>query len=98
MTLRRLTLLLFASLTLLVIPSISIAHQLDEYLQATLVVIEPNDIRLQINLTPGVAVAEEVLGLIDHDRNGVISADEAAAYCELLKRELVVRLDERAAG
>jgi hypothetical protein len=76
-------------------PSTLLAHQLDEYLQATLVVIEPDRVRLQINLTPGVAVAERVLALIDTDRDGVISTNEAAAYCELLKRDFIVRLDQR---
>ena len=77
------------------LPSIALAHRLDEYLQATLVAIEPGGVRLQINLTPGVAVAEQVLALIDQDRNGVISTNEAAAYSELLKRDLIVRLDQR---
>jgi hypothetical protein len=71
------------------------AHVVDEYLQATLVSIEPGDIRLHVNLTPGVNVAEQILSLIDHDRDDAISTDEAAAYAEALKRDLVVRLDER---
>ena len=77
------------------LPSTVFAHRLDEYLQATLVVIEPDRVRLQINLTPGVAVAEQVLALMDNDRDGVISTNEAAAYCDLFKRDLVVRLDQR---
>lgn len=83
------------TLLLLALPSAVFAHQLDEYLQATLLSVEPSEIRLQINLTPGVAVAEQVLALIDHDHDGVISTNEAAAYGELLKRDLVVRLDQR---
>jgi hypothetical protein len=79
----------------LAVPSITCAHRLDEYLQATLVVIEPDRIRLQINLTPGVAVAEQVLALIDRDYNRAISTNEAAIYSELLKRDLVLRLDQR---
>ncbi len=71
------------------------AHPLDVYLQATLVAIEPNEIRLDMNLTPGVLVADQVLGLIDRNRDGVISTNEAAAYAALLKGELVVRLDGR---
>jgi hypothetical protein len=71
------------------------AHQLDEYLQATLVAIEPGDIRLQINLTPGVAVAEKVLALIDLDHDGLISKVESMAYAERLKNELAIRLDRR---
>jgi hypothetical protein len=81
-------------LALLALPSTVFAHRLDEYLQATIVVIEPDRVRLQINLTPGVAVAEQVLALIDRDRDGVISTNEAAAYSELVKRDLVVRLDQ----
>jgi hypothetical protein len=82
-------------LALLAFPSTACAHRLDEYLQATLVAIEPGDVRLQINLTPGVAVADQVLAVIDRDRDGVISPNEAAAYAELLKSDLIVRLDER---
>lgn len=69
------------------------AHRLDEYLQATLVTIEPGKILLQINLTPGVAVADDVLPFVDRNRDGIISTNEAADYCELLKRDLVLVLD-----
>jgi hypothetical protein len=82
-------------LALLVLPTGVFAHQLDEYLQTTLVDIEPGKIRLQMDLTPGVAVAERLLGLIDRNHDGVISPDESAAYAELMKRDLVVRLDGR---
>jgi hypothetical protein len=57
--------------------------------------IEPDEIRLEINLTPGVSVADAVLSVIDRDRDGVISTAEAAAYAELLKRDLVVCVDQR---
>ena len=87
----RLTLLL----ALLSLPSAAFAHRDDQYLQATLVVIEPNGVRLQINLTPGVAVAEQVLARIDRDRDGAISNNEAAAYAKLLKRDLTFRVDGR---
>jgi hypothetical protein len=90
-SLGRLTLLL----ALLSFPSAVFAHRDDQYLQATLVVIEPSEIRLQINLTPGTAVAEQVIAAIDRDRDGAISRNEAAAYAELLKRDLTVRLDGR---
>jgi hypothetical protein len=82
-------------LVLLAFPSAILGHRLDEYLQATLVAVAPGEIRLDINLMPGVAVAEQVLALIDRDGDGVISTNEAAAYAELLKRDLVVRLDGR---
>jgi hypothetical protein len=80
-------------LLLLALPSGALAHRLDEYLQATLVAIEPEGIKLMINLTPGVAVAEAVLEQIDFNRDGQVSESEAATYCELLRRDLTLRLD-----
>ena len=82
-------------LALLALPSAVFAHRDDQYLQATLVAIEPSGVRLQINLTPGVAVAEQVIAEIDRDRDGAISKNEAAAYAELLKRDLALRVDGR---
>jgi hypothetical protein len=79
-------------------PPTVLAHRLDQYLQATLVAIEPDGVRLEINLTPGVAIADQVLALIDRDRDGVISTNEARAYADLLKRDLVVQLDQRNVG
>jgi len=90
-TLCRLPLLL----ALLAFPSAVFAHRDDQYLQATLVAIEPSGVRLQMNLTPGVAVAEQVIAEIDRDRDGAISKNEAAAYAELLKRDLTLRIDGR---
>lgn len=80
-------------LGLIVFPSMALAHRLDEYLQATLVTIDPTEIRLQINLTPGVEVADKVLALVDRDHDGMISTNEARAYCELLKSDLSMQLD-----
>jgi hypothetical protein len=80
-------------LGLLLLPLFARAHRLDEYLQATLVTIEPGEVRLQINLTPGVEVADKVLALVDRNHDGVFSTNESSAYCELLKRDLSVYLD-----
>jgi hypothetical protein len=90
-TLCRLPLLL----ALLSLPSDAFAHRDDQYLQATLVAVEPSGVRLQINLTPGVAVAEQVIAEIDRDRDGAISKNEAAAYAKLLHRDLTLRMDGR---
>ena len=82
-------------LALLFLPSVAFAHRDDQYLQATLVAVEPTGVTLQLNLTPGVAVAEQVIGELDRDRDGAISKNEAAAYAESLKRDLTLRLDGR---
>lgn len=84
-----------ALLALVLLPVCVFAHRLDEYLQATLVIIEPTALKLQINLTPGVAVAKQALANIDVDRDGVISTKEAAAYAKLVKQDLTVRADGR---
>jgi hypothetical protein len=72
-----------------------VAHQLDEYLQATLVSIEPDTIRFAINLTPGVEVAEQILTQVDTNHDGALSTNEVEFYGEKLKRELVARVDGR---
>lgn len=82
-------------LALLAFPSAVFAHRDDQYLQATLVAIQPSGVRLQINLTPGVAVAEQVIAQIDRDRDDAISKNEAAAYAKLLKHDLTLRVDGR---
>jgi len=82
-------------LALLAFPCVVFAHRDDQYLQATLVAIEPSGVRLQINLTPGVAVAEQVIAEIDRNRDGSISKNEAAAYAESLQRDLTLRIDGR---
>src|SRR4051812_34962048 len=87
--LRLLPLLLCSAL----FPLSALAHQLDEYLQATLVSIEPGHIRLKINLTPGVAIAEQVLTLLDYNRDGIISTNEVERYAETFQRDLVAELD-----
>ncbi|HTL17512.1 MAG TPA: hypothetical protein VL793_09755 [Patescibacteria group bacterium] len=82
-------------LALLALPSPGLAHRLDEYLQATLVSIKPGEVRLRLNLTPGVEVAEQVISRIDRNKDGVISSNEAAIYSRLLKRDLTLRVDHR---
>lgn len=84
-----------ALLALLTLPCPVSAHRLDEYLQATLVSIEPDGICLRINLTPGVEVAEAVIASVDRDHDGIISPQEAAAYAEMLKGSLDAKLDRR---
>jgi hypothetical protein len=56
------------------------AHRLDEYLQATLLSIDTGRVDLQIDLTPGVAIASKVFGWIDTNHDGAISEAEGKAY------------------
>lgn len=71
------------------------AHRLDEYLQATRVSVATNRIDVSIDLTPGVAVADRVLAVLDKDRDGRISDDERAVYSQNVMKDLRVGLDEK---
>jgi hypothetical protein len=77
------------------LPPDALAHRLDEYLQVTRVAVATNRVDLSIDLTPGVAVADQVLSAIDTDHDGEISGKEAAVYAERVFTDLKVRLDQK---
>ncbi len=72
------------------------AHRLDEYLQATRVSVSTNRVDLSLDLTPGVSIVDQLLVVIDADRDGRISETEAAAYAERVLKDVAVGLDEKA--
>ena len=73
------------------------AHRLDEYLQATRLSIDVERVRLEIDLTAGVAVAPEVFASIDTNRDGQISGAEGDAYARQMLRSVVLSVDGRPA-
>jgi HupE / UreJ protein len=83
----------FAALVVLGRPSF--AHRLDEYLQATMISVEENQVQLSMRLIPGVAVSGVVLTDIDANRDGVISEEEGHAYAERVLHETSLSLDGR---
>lgn len=70
------------------------AHRLDEYLQATRISVATNRIDVSMELTPGVAVVDKVLAVIDKDRDGRISEAEVAAYAQRVLKDIQVGIDE----
>jgi len=56
------------------------AHRRDEYLQAARLTVEPARVGVELDMTPGIAVADAVIASIDRDRDGRFSADETRAY------------------
>lgn len=56
------------------------AHRLDEYLQATTVLLTRDHLRLDIRRAPGMAIAKSVLDSIDTNRGGLVGDDEQRAY------------------
>lgn len=87
---------LAASITLLLFlieAPAALAHRRDEYLQAARIAIDADRIRLFIDLTPGIAVAERVLSDIDLDRDGFLSGAEGRAYAGRLLRGIHAEVD-----
>jgi hypothetical protein len=85
-----------AVVCLIAAPAELAAHRLDEYLQAARLSVGRNEIGLEVDMTPGVNVAEAIVALLDRDDDGAISPDEAGAYGEGVLRDLVLELDGRA--
>ena len=52
-------------------------------------------VELELDLTPGIAVAEATIADIDRDRNGVLSADETGAFLGRALAAVVLELDGR---
>jgi hypothetical protein len=71
------------------------AHRVDEYLQATLLSIDLGRVDLEIQLTPGVALASEVFAWVDTNRDGEISNAEGDAYARQMLRSVVLSVDGR---
>src|SRR5262245_40404830 len=71
------------------------AHRLDEYLQAARISIDPDRVQIELDLTPGIAVAPRVLDDIDRDGNRAVSADETRAYARRVLNEIRVGIDGR---
>lgn len=69
------------------------AHRRDEYLQAARIALEPQRVRIELDLTPGIEVADAVLARIDGDGSGSISPDEARAYAATVRNELSLDVD-----
>ena len=70
------------------------AHRYDEYLHASRIAIAPGSIRIEVSLTPGMAVADAVIGEIDSNRDVVLSAAERHAYAQRVLGGLSLRLDD----
>jgi len=71
------------------------AHRLDEYLQAARIAVEPDHVLLELDLTPGVAIAGTVVADIDRDRDGSLSQAEQQDYAGRVLETLDLAVDDR---
>lgn len=81
--------------TVMILATTMSAHRRDEYLQAARLAVEPGRVELELDLTPGIAVAEAVVADIDRDGDGVLSADEQHLYVRRVLDAVVLELDGR---
>lgn len=81
-------------LTMVCVASTAIsAHRLDEYLQATRVALELDGVAIDVDLTPGVAVSESIINLVDVNGDGSLSPDEQRAYAGQVVDDLKISLN-----
>jgi hypothetical protein len=71
------------------------AHRLDEYLQATMLEVGKDHVGAEITLTPGVSVLPFLTGVMDANRDGVISAVEQRLYAARIQGDLSLKIDGR---
>jgi hypothetical protein len=71
------------------------AHRKDEYLQAARLAIDPGRVQIELDLTPGIAVADRVLADIDADGDAEISTHEAQGYAARVRDALRLDVDGR---
>ncbi len=80
-----------ALLAWLAVPAL--AHRLDEYLQATLISVEPDRLQASMRLVPGVAVSAFVIASIDTNGDGILSDAERRAYAGRVLNDLSLSID-----
>ena len=69
------------------------AHRLDEYLQATRIAVSTEQIVIELDLTPGAAVAASVFAAIDQNRDGHASPEEGLAYARQVVEATTLEVD-----
>jgi hypothetical protein len=69
------------------------AHRRDEYLQAARLGIEPGGVHLELDLTPGIALAETIIAAIDRNGDGSLSQDEQRVYAGFVMSALALAVD-----
>ncbi len=70
------------------------AHREDEFLQAARIGLEPGRVLVELDMTPGIAIAERVIRDIDSDRDGVLSPAEQQRYAERVLGRVALRVDD----
>ena len=89
------TRLIVCAAALTLTSAVAWAHVLDQYQQASRIECRADGIDIELDLTPGIALAPAVFFSINTDRDGRISSTEGRAYASRVVKELVLDLDDR---
>jgi len=75
------------------VSSSATAHPVDEVVQAAYLAIEPRQVRLEFDISPGSAVSETILRDLDRDGDRRITTTESRAYGVRVLRRLPLAID-----
>lgn len=89
--------LLILATILLGLTTPALAHRLDEYLQAATIALARDQVTVTLRLTPGIAVAPEVLAAIDTNGDDTLSPAEQQAYAAQIRQDLRLTIDGQTA-
>ena len=59
------------------------------------VTVAPEGVTIELDLTPGVLVAPQVVALIDTDGDGKLSEAEGRAYARAVLDDVLLKVDKR---
>ncbi len=71
------------------------AHRRDELLQAARIAIAPGRVELELDLAPGIAIADALIAEIDRDRDGTFSATETSEFVMRVSGAIALAIDGR---
>ena len=77
----------------LLLPAEALAHQLDEYLMASRLAFRSAGLGVEMDLTPGASVAQDIVKAIDRDGDGRIDGEEAHAYARMILARVSLTID-----
>ena len=69
------------------------AHSLDQYVQASYITVAPSQIGVELDVTPGVLIAPQVLALLDANGDQQISDAEGQAYAARILKDVTLTVD-----
>jgi hypothetical protein len=78
---------------LLLLPGWAAAHPVDEVVQAAYLTLALGEVRVELDLTPGIAVADAVLWSLDANADQRIDAMEARSYAQRVLQQSTLTLD-----